>query len=116
MGNGGSNLPPGPGIPPQQLPGWLGSGVQIVTQVGVPTVFAGILLWFVLTKIGGTLSNIDKNEEVRVRIVAAMQDTLVAALNRQTELFVAAIERNIETNKRLGEDIRASRRMKEEPR
>lgn len=100
---------PGPGVPQQPLPGWLGSAVQITTQVGVPTVFAGVLLYFVLTNVTGTLSQMKKNDEDRMRMLAAMQDTLVGALtnqsqiferatNNQTEKFVNAINANIATN------------------
>jgi hypothetical protein len=94
----------GPGVP-----GWLQPVVQVTTTLGVPTVFAGILLWFVLTRVGGTLDQMRKNDEDRMRMLAAMQDTLIATLNRQTETyekalavqtdkFVAAVNANIATN------------------
>ncbi len=88
-----------PSAPP--LPGWLGSAVQVTTQVGVPTVFAGVLLWFVLTRVGGTLDMIQKAEDDRVRILAAMQDSLVAALDRQTMSFEKAIRENIDANRQI---------------
>lgn len=105
MPNGGTA--PGPGIPPAQLPGWLGPIVTVTTQVGVPTVFAGFLLWFVLMRVGGTLDMMQKAEEDRIRIVAAMQDTLIAALDRQTVSFVSAMDRNIAANKEIARDLRA---------
>lgn len=104
-----STLPPGPGVPPQPLPAWLGSSVQIVTQVGVPTVFAAVLLYFVLTNVVGTLGQMQKNDEDRMRMLAAMQDSLIGTLNKQTDTFerslatqtdrfVAAVNANIATN------------------
>jgi len=96
---------PPPALPPPPLPGWLGSAVQVTTQVGVPTVFAGVLLWFVLTRVGGTLDMMQKAEEDRVRILAAMQDTLVAALDRQTQAFEKAMRDNIEANRAIAERI-----------
>lgn len=89
------------GPPAAPLPGWLGSAVQVTTQVGVPTVFAAVLLWFVLMKVGGALESIEKNEEDRTRIVAAMQDSFIAALDRQTERFERAIHDNIDANRQM---------------
>jgi hypothetical protein len=74
----------------------------VTTQLGFPAVVAGVLLWFVLTRVGGTLEMIQKQEEDRTRIVAAMQDTLIATLDRQTAAFVKAIEENKQVNRELG--------------
>jgi hypothetical protein len=113
----GEALPPGPGVAPQPLPGWLGSGVQIVTQVGVPTVFAAVLLYFVLTSVVGTLDQMKKNDEDRMRMLAAMQDSLIGTLNKQTtefekslatqtDRFVAAINANIAANQGIATQMR----------
>jgi hypothetical protein len=83
------------------LPGWLGPVVTLTTQVGVPTVVAGVLLWFVLFRVDGTLKMIQEQEETRTRMVAAMQDTLIATLDRQSKEFSASIDRNIEANRSL---------------
>lgn len=91
--------PQSPSSPP--LPGWLGSAVQVTTQLGFPAVVAGVLLWFVLTRVGGTLEIIQKQEEDRTRMVAAMQDSVVAALDRSAERFEKAIHDNIEANRLL---------------
>jgi hypothetical protein len=110
----GSGPPPpsalGPGSPGQPLTvvpgaGWLSLAMQAVTTVGVPTVFAGVLLWFVLTRVGDTLKNISEEEENRTRMLAAMQDTVIAALERQTREFVTVMEKNIATNKATGEAV-----------
>jgi hypothetical protein len=93
--------PPGAAVP--AVPGWLGPIVSVTTTLGVPTVFAGVLLWFVLTHVGGTLEHMQEEEETRTRIVAAMQDTMIAAFDRQTAQFVAAINQNIEVNKMLAD-------------
>lgn len=100
---------PGGGSPP--LPGWLGSVVQVTTQVGVPTVFAGVLLWFVLFKVGATLEVIEQGEEERTKIIAAMQDTLVAALDRQAGRFEKAIYDNIQANKDMAAIAHQERTM-----
>jgi hypothetical protein len=86
----------------------------VTTQLGFPAVVAGVLLWFVLTRVGGTLDMIQKQEEDRTRMVAAMQDTLIAALDRQTAAFVKAIEENKQVNRELG--ARLENRMREVPR
>lgn len=91
---------PPPGAP---LPGWLQPLVTITTQVGIPTVFAGVLLYFVLFRLDGMLQKIEDGEEARTRIIAAMQDTLVAALDRQTQAFERAIRENIQANRELAE-------------
>lgn len=83
----------------QPLPGWLGPIVQVTTQVGVPTVIAGVLLWFVLFKMGGTLDMIQHQEEDRTRIVKAMQESFLASQREQTDAFDKSIKANIEANK-----------------
>jgi hypothetical protein len=83
------------------LPAWLGPIVSVTTQFGVPTVFAAVLLWFVLFKVDGAMRAIQEGEETRTKIIAAMQDTLVAALNKQTDRFEEAIQGNIAVNKEL---------------
>jgi hypothetical protein len=96
LGPAPSAAPVAPGPP---LPGWLGPLVSVTTQVGVPTVVAGVLLWFVLFRVDGTLKMIQDEEENRTRMVSAMQDTLVAALDRQNKSFADAIDKNIQFNK-----------------
>ncbi|HKE81627.1 MAG TPA: hypothetical protein VKB54_20080 [Solirubrobacteraceae bacterium] len=83
--------------------GWLQLAMQAVTTVGVPTVFAGVLLWFVLTRLGDTLAAIKQNEEDRVRIMAAMQDTIIAALDRQTDRFEKVMRENIDANRAIAD-------------
>jgi hypothetical protein len=85
----------------QQLPGWTGSAATLVTQVGVPTVVAGVLLWFVLFRLDTTLNQIEVAEQERIRILMSMQDTLVAALERQSVSFEAAIQENIKANREM---------------
>jgi hypothetical protein len=90
---------PPPGAAP--LPGWLGPVVTLTTQVGVPTVVAGVLLYFVLFRVDGAMKVIQENEETRTKIIAAMQETLIATLNTQTDKFVRAIDANIAANREL---------------
>ncbi len=93
--------PVGPPMAPQAapLPGWLGPIVTVTTQVGVPTVVAGVLLYFVLFRVDGALKIIQEEEETRTKIAAAMQDSLVAALDRNNKTFNDAIDRNIAYNR-----------------
>jgi hypothetical protein len=105
--------PPPPAAPP--LPGWLGPIVTITTQVGVPTVIAGVLLWFVLFRLDTTLQLIERSEEDRVRIIAAVQDSIVAALDRQTHAFEQAIQDNIRANERLASQVRGGRPVAPHP-
>ena len=93
-----------PGTPQNPLTvipggGWLSIALQAITTVGLPTVFACVLLWFVLTRIDTALKVIGTQEEDRTKIVAAMQDSLVNALDRQSKLFSDAIDRNIAANR-----------------
>jgi hypothetical protein len=77
--------PRGPSLPPAGGPAWLAPLVTITTQLGVPTVFAGVLLWFVLFKVGGTLEKIEDNELERTKLLVNMQELFVSAVQRQSE-------------------------------
>ena len=98
--------------PPQSasapLPGWLGPVVTLTTQVGVPTVVAGVLLWFVLFRIDGAMKDIQEQEDTRTRMVAAMQDSVIAALERNADRFEKAIDKNMRLNQELAERYRAA--------
>jgi hypothetical protein len=91
------SAPGGPGPAPSgpPLPGWLGPLVAIVTQVGVPTVVAGVLLYFVLFRIDTSMKYIQAQEDARTQLVMQMQKQLVETLDQQTDRFEAAIEKNI---------------------
>jgi hypothetical protein len=95
--------PSGPSLPSSSVPAWLAPVVQITTSLGVPTVFAGVLLWYVLTRIDGAMRIIQEQEDTRTKMVAAMQDTLISTLERQTTAFEAAIHENIAVNRELAE-------------
>jgi hypothetical protein len=88
----------GPAAP---VPGWLGPVITLTTQVGVPTVVAGVLLWFVLFRLDGTLAVMRQSGDDQVKVMAAMQDTLIAALDKQAARFERAIAENIAVNKEL---------------
>jgi len=80
------------------MPAWLGPVVTLTTQVGVPTVVAGVLLWFVLTRVDGAMQEVQRQEDYRTVKVAEMQAALIEALDRQNERFDQAIEKNIAQN------------------
>ena len=89
------------GSPQQPLPSWITPWVAVVTQVGVPTVFAGVLLWFVLTKVGGAVDVIAAGESARTKILLDTQMSFLAALEAQTTRFEKAIDKNIEANREI---------------
>jgi hypothetical protein len=74
--------------------------VQITTQVGVPTVFAAILLWFVLFRMDATLKVIEQSEDARTKLITVVQKSLAEHMDRQGELFEQAMRENIEANKK----------------
>lgn len=94
---------PSSGYPPPPLPGWLGSAVQVTTQVGVPTVFAAVLLYFVLFRVTATLEVIQKNEDRRTEMLATVQKAFAESITQQTAAFEAAIRENIAVNRELAE-------------
>ena len=102
-GPGTAPPPPASAAP---LPGWLGPVVTLTTQVGVPTVVAGVLLWFVLFRLDGTLLAMRTSGEEQVQVIAAMQETLIAALDKQAARFEQAIKDNIQANKDLAHEHR----------
>jgi len=90
-------------VPVTPVAGWLAPLIQVATQFGVSTVFAGILLWFVLTKMTSVLYSIEKWEEERTRVLNASQAQIMAALEKQSASFEKAIQMNIEANQRLAD-------------
>jgi hypothetical protein len=99
-------MPDGPPTAQAPLPGWLGPVVTLITQVGVPTVMAGVLLYFVLFRLDYALDQIEEAERGRVQMIAAMQDSTVAALDRLGERFEKVIALNIQANRELAERSR----------
>jgi len=89
--------------PTTPQPWWLQPLITIITQVGVPTVIAGVLLWFVLVKLDGVLHDVAHAQEDSVRTLAVMQETLIGALDRQSTRFEQAIRDNMAANRELAE-------------
>jgi hypothetical protein len=94
LGSGGGSAP---------LPGWLGPVVTLITQVGVPTVVAGVLLWFVLFRLDMTLRQIEVAEAERVKILLRLEDSFVEALERQNVRFETVVRENIQANRDLAD-------------
>ena len=86
---------------PHPQPSWLQPLITVTTQVGVPTVMAGVLLWFVLTQLHGMLDTIQHAEEERTRLLVSMQESLIGAIDRQTQAFQAAIKEMVYANREL---------------
>jgi len=74
-------------------PSWLAPLTSTVAQLGVPTVFAGVLLWFLLVEVGGTLKTIEQNEIDRTKLLLSVQETFVAAVQKQSELSAQLIQK-----------------------
>jgi hypothetical protein len=108
MGPAGSS-PPSPLGSGPGMPGWLAPVVQLTAWLGVPTMFAGILLWFVLTQVGSAMTTIQRAEDERIKAVLAMQQALVSTIERQSERFEKAIEENIQVNRELAERYHGGR-------
>src|SRR5215471_9500044 len=72
------------------LPGWLGSAVQVTTQVGIPTVFALVLLYWVLFKFEGSVDRIsmrlEKNADAVISFQKLQADQLIE-LQKQTRVL-----------------------------
>jgi len=89
--------------PPPGIPTWIGYVATLITQVGVPTVLAGVLLWFVLFRLDGILHHIEEAETERTRLLVSMQDTVIKSLDNQTERFSSVMQQNVEVNKRIAD-------------
>jgi hypothetical protein len=101
--------------PAAALPGWLAPVLQAIGTLGVPTVIAGVLLYFVLFRLDVTLRVIEDSEDRRLGAIVSIKDsftnsidmqtrTFEKALDRQTDAFKQAIQANItaiETNRTL---------------
>jgi hypothetical protein len=105
---------PGSGPPPPAsaapVPSWLQPLVSITTNLGFPVVVAGLLLWFVLTRVDGAMRHIQAEEDLRTQKVADMQTAVIAALERNADRFERAIQENIAANRALAERHRAPER------
>jgi hypothetical protein len=90
-------------------PSWLGPLITVTTQLGVPTVIAGVLLWFVLARVDGTLKLIQEQEDTRTKLTLAMQEKLIVALDDLGARFDKAIDANIKANSELAAKYDQSR-------
>jgi len=81
--------------------GWVDVAARIIVQLGFPTVIAGVLLWFVLVRVDGTLKMIQEQEDTRTKLTLAMQDKLIVALDQLGARFDQAIDANIRANRDL---------------
>ena len=95
---------------PAPVPGWIQALAQLVTTVGFPVVVAAALLWFVLFRLDVTLKQIETAESERVKILLSLEDSFVAALERQGTRFETVVQENMQTNRELAE-----RRAPEKP-
>lgn len=93
------------------LPGWLGPVATLTTQVGVPTMVAAVLLWFVLFRMDTTLRIIESAESDRVKIIATMQESVLNALDRQTQATVQAMRDNVTANQAIAAEMKEHNRL-----
>lgn len=80
---------------PSPVPGWLQPVSQIITTIGIPSLFAVVLLWYVLTKLDSALRVIMENEDARTQKLTRIEATFESSLEKQTAAFNAAILANI---------------------
>src|SRR5262245_22323625 len=93
--------PASPSLPPPGGAGWVDIVTRLVVQLGFPTVIAGVLLWFVLVRVDGTLKMIQEQEDTRTKLTLAMQEKVIAALDTLGLRFDKAIDENIRANREL---------------
>src|SRR5262245_40437909 len=88
---------------PQYPVWWLQPLLTLISQVVIPAVIAGVLLWFVLFRLDDTLKIIQREESERTKLILVMQDNLLKALEHQTDKFTDSMQANTEANKRIAE-------------
>jgi hypothetical protein len=95
MGTPGSSLP----TQTSQLTNTIDLITRIVFQLGVPTVFAGVLLWFVIFRIQDHLEQIVKMENTRLELQRAWQEDARKIFLQNTEANVAMLKRSQEQDR-----------------
>jgi hypothetical protein len=95
--------------PPSAGPAWLQPLVAVTTTLGIPTVIAAVLLWFMLTRVDTAMQKIQAQEDLRTQFVAQMQKDLVATCEQNADRFEEAIQANIAANRDLMERARGRR-------
>jgi len=61
-----------PSLPPSPT-GWVDTVTKLVIQVGFPTVMAGVLLWWMLTRFDTVIARMEHNAQVLDAFVAEMR-------------------------------------------
>jgi hypothetical protein len=56
---------------------WIDRASRLVMQLGLPTVFAAVLLWFVLWKLGSTLDAMVIEMQAQTQTLIAIQQHIV---------------------------------------
>ena len=81
--------------------------MAVTTTLGIPTVIAAVLLWFMLTRVDtGDAEAFRQQEDLRTQFVAQMQKDLVATCEQNADRFEEAIQANIAANRDLMERAR----------
>ena len=68
--------------------GWIDTLARVIVQVGFPTVVAGVLLWFLLTKFVDSMEAIAERMEHNAKAVemfTVMQNDQLAEMKKHTE-------------------------------
>jgi hypothetical protein len=81
---------------PAAVPAWLAPLTDTIKTLGIPTVFAVVLLWFTLTKLDSALRVIMDNEEARTTKLTVLENAFVAAIDRQTVAYQTAMQANLQ--------------------
>ena len=67
--------------------GWVDAATRVIVQVGFPTVVAGVLLWFLLTKFTENMSDIAHRMEANAKAVemfTVLQDNQLTEMKAHT--------------------------------
>jgi len=67
--------------------GWIDAATKVIVQVGFPTVVAGVLLWFLLTKFTDNMNDIAHRMELNAKaaeMLTTMQDSQLTEMKAHT--------------------------------
>ena len=75
--------------------GWIDAASRVIVQVGFPTVVAGVLLWFLLTKFTDNMNDIAHRMEANAKAVemfTVLQDNQLTEMKEHTKELRAQTE------------------------
>ena len=82
------STPSAPQVPNGATGGWIDAASRVIVQVGFPTVVAGVLLWFLLTKFTDNMNDIAHRMEANAKAVemfTVLQDNQLVEMKEHTK-------------------------------